>query len=186
MLEMMRSELMFVVDAFTSKVFGGNPAAVVPLPQWLSDDVMQSVAAENNLSETAFFVERDGVYHLRWFTPRFEVNLCGHATLASAFTIFTQLGFGGDVITFDTRSGRLEVRRSGNRLEMNFPAFPPQPVDDVPADLLLGLGGAPESVLMGGEDYIAVFTEESQVRDLQPDLARLEEIEGRGVAITAP
>jgi PhzF family phenazine biosynthesis protein len=181
-----RTELLYQVDAFASEVFGGNPAAVCPLPAWLDDGVMQAIAAENNLSETAFFVGENGRYHLRWFTPRAEVKLCGHATLASAFVIFTQLGYEGETVSFDTLSGRLKVRRDGDLLVMDFPSYPPVEDDDPPAALLLGLGAQPSSVLQGGEDYIAVYEDEAVVRDLRPRLERFEELGVRGVAVTAP
>lgn len=181
----MRSELLFQVDAFASRVFGGNPAAVCPLPAWLDDDLMQAIAAENNLSETAFFVGDNGTYQLRWFTPRAEVKLCGHATLASASVIFNQLGYEGDTILFDTLSGRLEVRREGDLLVMNFPAYPPTQVEDLPAALLLGLGQPPDAVLYGADDYFAVYEDEETIRTLRPNLERFEELDSRGVAITA-
>jgi PhzF family phenazine biosynthesis protein len=181
-----RTEILYQVDAFASEVFRGNPAAVCPLHAWLEDGVMQAIAAENNLSETAFFVGEGGKYHLRWFTPRAEVKLCGHATLASAFVIFTQLGYEGETVSFDTLSGRLDVRREGDVLVMDFPAYPPLEVDDPPAALLLGLGTPPSAVLQGGEDYIAVYEDETVVRDLGPRLERFEELASRGVAVTAP
>lgn len=182
----MRTQLLFQVDAFASEVFSGNPAAVCPLPAWLPDDLMQAIAAENNLSETAFFVGEGGVYRLRWFTPRAEVKLCGHATLASAFVIFTQLGYEGETIAFNTLSGRLEVRREGDLLVMDFPSYPPAEVDDPPAALLLGLGNPPQTVVYAADDYVAVYPGEATVRSLHPNLARFEELDSRGVAITAP
>jgi PhzF family phenazine biosynthesis protein len=181
-----RTELLYQVDAFASEVFRGNPAAVCPLPAWLDDDLMQRIAAENNLSETAFLVGSDGLYRLRWFTPRAEVKLCGHATLASAFVIFTQLGYGGEIVRFDTLSGRLEVRRDGDLRVMNFPSYPPEEVEDPPAALLLGLGTPPSAVLFGADDYFAVYEDEAAVRALRPNLDRFEELESRGVAVTAP
>lgn len=181
-----KTELLFQVDAFTSRIFRGNPAAVCPLPAWLDDDLMQAVAAENNLSETAFFVGEYGLYHLRWFTPRAEVKLCGHATLASAFVLFTQLGYEGDTVLFDTLSGRLEVRRDGDLLEMNFPSYPPAEVEDPPTALLLGLGQPPLAVLHGADDYFAVYEDEETIRALRPKLERFEELDSRGVAVTAP
>ncbi len=182
----MRTEILYQVDAFASEIFRGNPAAVCPLPDWLDDGIMQAIAAENNLAETAFFVGEDGEYQLRWFTPRAEVKLCGHATLASAFVLFTQLGYNGEKVLFDTLSGRLEVRREGDLLVMDFPSYPPVEDDDPPAALLLGLGIQPSSVLQGGEDYIAVYEDEAAVRDLHPRLERFEELATRGIAVTAP
>ena len=124
----------FQIDAFTDTVFGGNPAAVCPLESWLDDTTLQAIAAENNLSETAFFVAANGIYDLRWFTPLAEVDLCGHATLASAYVVFRHLRRGADAVAFDTRSGRLEVSRCADDLVMDFPALAAHPV--TPADLV--------------------------------------------------
>lgn len=178
--------MLFQVDAFASEAFRGNPAAVCPLPSWLDEATMQAIAAENNLSETAFFVEEDGAYHLRWFTPRAEVKLCGHATLASAFVLFTQLGYEGHTILFDTLSGRLQVRRENDLLVMDFPSYPPAELDDPPAALLLGLGVPPITVVEAADDYFAVYEDEAAIRALHPNLERFEELESRGVAVTAP
>ncbi|NVJ91126.1 MAG: PhzF family phenazine biosynthesis protein [Methylocystaceae bacterium] len=117
----------YQADAFTDKVFEGNPAAVIPLENWLDDALLQTIAAENNLSETAFFVKNDTGFHLRWFTPKVEVPLCGHATLASAFVIFNELGYDKDAIHFETKSGELVVKRKDNGFSMDFPAAPPTP-----------------------------------------------------------
>ena len=117
----------YQVDAFTSEVFHGNPAAIVPLTAWLPDQTMQAIAAENNLAETAFFVETGpGRYHLRWFTPEVEVDLCGHATLAAAFVLFHHLGVTASAVTFDSRSGPLVVARDDAELTLDFPARPPR------------------------------------------------------------
>lgn len=113
------------VDAFASRLFGGNPAAVCPLDAWLPDDQLQAIAAENNLSETAYFVRNGDRYRLRWFTPKVEIDLCGHATLATAFVLFNTPGFTGDTLAFDTQSGELLVRREGDLLSLDFPARPP-------------------------------------------------------------
>src|SRR3954468_22912373 len=112
----------FQVDAFTTRMFGGNPAGVVPLDRWLDYDVMQSIATENNIAETAFFVPGPDRFHLRWFTPTIEMDLCGHATLASAWVLFEKLGLKGDGVSFDTRSGLLVVEKRGDLLAMNFPS----------------------------------------------------------------
>jgi PhzF family phenazine biosynthesis protein len=181
-----RTELLFQVDAFASEIFRGNPAAVCPLSDWLDDDLMQAIATENNLAETAFFVGDRGLYSLRWFTPRAEVKLCGHATLASAYVLFTQLGYEGDTVLFDTLSGRLEVRRDSDLLVMNFPSYPPAEVEDLPSALLLGLGQPPTAVLHAAGDYFAVYEDEEAIRALRPNLERFEELDSRGVAITAP
>jgi PhzF family phenazine biosynthesis protein len=174
----------YQVDAFTSRVFEGNPAAVCPLDSWLGDDVLQAIAQENNLSETAFFVPAEKGFRLRWFTPVTEVDLCGHATLASAHVIFNILGYPDCSVSFDTRSGELKVDRNGELLEMNFPAVPPKPCD-TPSRLIDGLGQRPREVL-GADDYIAVFDSESIIRSISPDFVNLHELDLRGVIITAP
>ncbi|HPK65435.1 MAG TPA: PhzF family phenazine biosynthesis isomerase, partial [Thermoanaerobaculia bacterium] len=132
----------YQVDAFTERPFGGNPAAVVPLAAWLPDELLQAIAEENNLSETAFYVPRGPAYELRWFTPAAEVDLCGHATLATAHVLFTHEHASGDAVTFHTRSGDLVVRRSATALEMDFPARVPAPVDPPPR-LVEALGVTP-------------------------------------------
>src|SRR5205085_2613383 len=136
---------LYQVDAFTSRVFAGNPAAVCPLDYWLDDAVLQSIAAENNLAETAFFVREDDGYRLRWFTPTREVDLCGHATLASAHVLFEVLGIPDASITFASRSGPLHVTRDGARLVLDFPARPSTPIE-IPGDLVAALGRRPREV----------------------------------------
>ena len=178
---------LFQVDAFAAQVFGGNPAAVCPLDAWLPETLMQSIAAENNLSETAFFVpegEEGGNYGLRWFTPQKEIDLCGHATLASAHVLFEHLGFAGERLDFSTRSGILSVSRAGNVLALNFPAKTVEPCA-APAALIEGLGAVPCEV-HGGRDYLAVFASEEDVRALSPDPRRLAELDRHGVIVTAP
>lgn len=175
----------YQIDAFTDQVFGGNPAAVVPLSSWLPDDLMQKIALENNVSETAFFVPRDDAFEIRWFTPASEVNFCGHATLASAFVIF-DLEPRTNLITFETkRVGRLGVKR-GEQLEMDFPAIPLEVVSDPPQDLLEGLRMQPQTVLKSFEDYFAVYDDEPTVLEIRPDFALLERLHPFGVVITAP
>jgi PhzF family phenazine biosynthesis protein len=174
----------YQIDAFAQNVFQGNPAAVCPLQHWLDDAVLQAIASENNLSETAFFVATGSRYELRWFTPVAEVDLCGHATLASAYVLFELLGHAQPAITFATRSGELIVTRRGERLAMDFPTRRPRRCA-VPAALIAGLGLTPIEVL-AAEDYIAVLEHEQQVRELQPDLSLLSTLDLRGVAITAP
>lgn len=173
----------YQVDAFASRV-EGNPAAVCPLDSWLGDDVLQAIAQENNLSETAFFVPTKKGFHLRWFTPVVEVELCGHATLASAHVIFNILGYPKPSVTFDTRSGELVVARNCEEMEMNFPAIPPKPYG-LPSRLIDGLGLRPKEVLAAA-DYIAVFDCETVIRSISPDFAKLRELDLRGVAVTAP
>ncbi|HET9408359.1 MAG TPA: PhzF family phenazine biosynthesis protein [Candidatus Sulfotelmatobacter sp.] len=179
---------LFQVDAFTNRKFHGNPAAVCPLTEWLDDEVLLAVAAENNLSETAYFVAEDGGYRLRWFTPRSEVNLCGHATLASAFVLLTILQPERQDVSFSTRSGKLTVRRDGNWLRMDFPALVPWECVDPPAALLKGLGLRKDqaSVLQLKDNFFVVYRSEDNVRSLQPDLAQLETLHPAGVCVTAP
>ncbi len=162
---------LYQIDAFTSRVFGGNPAAVCPLDEWLDDATMQAIARENNLSETAFFVEAGDHFDLRWFTPTAEVDLCGHATLATAYLLFNELEVGGDAVHFETRSGRLTVRRDGETLAMDFPAMPPEP-GPVPDGLAEAMGHAPAEVL-GKVNCVAVYESEAEVRALEPDIGKL-------------
>jgi PhzF family phenazine biosynthesis protein len=174
---------LYQIDAFTSKVFSGNPAAVCPLEGWLNDGLMQSIAMENNLSETAFFVPLDQGYHIRWFTPAAEVDLCGHATLASAYSIFTYIDTSRNQVTFKSRSGPLTVAKQGDLLAMDFPAQPPSACDPS-AQLVKALGASPLEVLRS-EDYFVVLPAEKDVRDLQPDMGLLGKVDLRGVIVTA-
>lgn len=174
----------YEVAAFTSKPFGGNPAGVCLLPAWLPDATLQSIAAENNLAETAFLVPCGGDYELRWFTPELEIDLCGHATLASAFVLFTEAGFKGDTIRFHSKSGVLGVSRVGGVLELDFPSRPPLPCA-VPDALVRGLGQTPIQVLKS-RDYFAVFASEADVRSLKPDFGALATLDALGIIATAP
>jgi PhzF family phenazine biosynthesis protein len=174
---------LYQVDAFTDRLFAGNPAAVCPLDRWLDDSSLQAIAEENNLSETAFFVPTARGFHLRWFTPVREVDLCGHATLASAHVLFRHLRFESASILFETRSGDLIVERQGKWLVMDFPASVPTPCA-APAALIEGLGLAPREVL-AAEDYIAVLESEAAVRSLVPDQSLLGRLDRRGVCVTA-
>lgn len=174
----------YQVDAFTDKVFGGNPAAVVPLSSWPDDSLLQAIAEENNLSETAFFVSTEKAFQLRWFTPLKEVDLCGHATLATAHVIFEILGYSKQVITFETRGGALFVQKKGARLEMNFPARQPT-LCELSETLAKALGQRPIEVL-AADDYLAVFDSEATVRAITPNQALLGQLDLRGVIITAP
>jgi predicted PhzF superfamily epimerase YddE/YHI9 len=174
----------FQVDAFASRVFVGNPAAVMPLEAWLDDATLQSIAVENNLSETAFLVRHGPDYDLRWFTPGFEIDLCGHATLASAFIVFTQLEPLREAVTFHTRSGPLVVTRDGDRLVMDFPSRPPVACD-TPEGLVRGLGRAPLQTLRS-RDLLAVFEREEDVLALRPDMQAIEALGVVGVIATAP
>lgn len=174
----------YQVDAFAASVFEGNPAAVCPLESWLEDELLQAIAEENNLSETAFFVPSEEGFELRWFTPVSEVDLCGHATLATAHIIFEVLGFTQPSITFETRSGDLFVKKRGQQLEMDFPACPPAPCK-MPEGLVQGLGHQPVEVL-AADDYLAVFDSEATIRAITPDHALLRQLDLRGVIVTAP
>ncbi len=183
---------LYQVDAFASEVFGGNPAAVCPLERWLDERLMQAIAAENNLAETAFFVRRPGGgragdvrdYDIRWFTPAAEVDLCGHATLASAYAVLHYLEPGRASVTFHSRSGPLVVERGGDLLAMEFPSRPPDPCAP-PAGLAEALGAAPRETLTS-RDLLAVFASEEEVRALRPDLERVRGLGVFGVIVSAP
>ena len=174
----------FQVDAFTGKIFGGNPAAVCPLKKWLDNSLMQSIALENNLSETAFFVREESGYRIRWFTPVAEVDLCGHATLASAFVIFNYLNTSVKEVSFNSHSGLLKVSHSDDGfLSMDFPSLSPKPCI-LPDALLKGLGMEPVETLYS-EDYMAVFPEPADIIALKPDMMMLRKLDLRGVIVTA-
>jgi len=175
---------LYQVDAFTDAVFGGNPAAVCPLESWLPDDTLQAIATENNLSETAFFVPEGDAFRLRWFTPGAEIDLCGHATLATADVIFRHFRPDETTVRFDTRSGRLTVERVGHELALDFPMFKANPIS-LTAELGRALGIEPREVYQD-MDCMAVLGSEAEVRGVNPDMGLLEQIEGRGVIITAP
>ena len=174
---------MYQIDAFASELFKGNPAAVCPLDEWLPDEVMQSIAEENNLSETAFFVAADHGFHIRWFTPKSEVDLCGHATLASAYVLFRVLGHPEDRIDFESRSGILTVTQDDDWLTLDFPAQPPVPCD-IPEEIVRAFHAAPKECLKS-EDLLVVFERESVVRSANPDFSQLMKLDLRGVIITA-
>lgn len=178
----------FQVDAFSNQLFKGNPAAVVPLEQWLEESLMQSIAAENNLAETAFFVQNEyGSFDLRWFTPTQEVPLCGHATLASAYILFNELGYQEEEICFQSQSGELRVSRSGETLQLNFPSLSYKEVKP-PVELLRGLSIPPTRVLIVEDDpnYFAVYDDAQQVVDVVPELDSLASLHPYGVVVTAP
>ncbi len=171
------------IDAFASKLFEGNPAAVCPLDEWIDDKMMQSIAGENNLSETAFFVPKGYGYHIRWFTPTSEVDLCGHATLASAFVLFNILGYKKDKIEFDSKSGLLTVTKDIDLLIMDFPAKPPVPCE-IPNEIVKAFNNVPIECLKS-EDLIVVFEREIDIKSANPDLEQLKKLKFRGVLITA-
>lgn len=180
----MTSIPLYQLDAFTDRPFGGNPAAVCPLDEWLPDDVMQAIALENNLSETAFYVSEGDGFRLRWFTPKIEVDLCGHATLATGALILEKLEPGRDAVSFETRSGTLGVRRDGDMLVMDFPALPAKDVD-MPAGLADALGKAPVRFMRAVKN-MAVFDSETDVREVNPDFDYIAAMEGMGLIVTAP
>ena len=176
----------YQVDAFTDHRFGGNPAAVCPISDWPSDEMLQNIAAENNLSETAYFKQTGDTFHLRWFTPATEVELCGHATLASAHVLFNEMGYSREEVLFDTLSGRLSVKRSDEGLTMNFPVSITEKVH-APAILFEALGLPPmEENVFKSDDYMIVLESEQDVTDLNPDYRLLKEVDARGVIVTAP
>jgi PhzF family phenazine biosynthesis protein len=173
----------FEVDAFANKPFEGNPAGICPLKTWLPEATMQSIAAENNLAETAFFVPRGDDYDLRWFAPEVEIDLCGHATLASAFVLSTELGRKANLVRFHTKSGVLTVTRNGDVSTLDFPSRPPKPCT-VPEGLLRGLGKTPITVLKA-RDYFALYDSADDVRSLKPDFTLLGQLDEK-VIVTAP
>lgn len=174
----------YQVDAFSGEVFRGNPAAVCPLEDWLPDPVLQAIGAENNLSETAFIRRGAQGWDLRWFTPVVEVDLCGHATLASGYVVFEFLDPGRETVTFHSRSGPLGVSRAGDLLTLDFPVMPAEPRQG-PDRLAQALGAQPVETLKA-RDMMAVFQSEEEVRALQPDMEALQSLACRGVIATAP
>ena len=189
----------YEVSAFTTNPFGGNPAGVCPLDVWLPDSVLLGIAANNNLAETAFVVPAgsSGIlppvssiqhhgnnFELRWFTPTVEMDLCGHATLAAASVLFNERGLPGSEVRFHSRSGVLTVARRGDLLTLDFPSRPPAPSEASPA-LIRGLGATPKEVFKA-RDYLAVFSDEAEVRALKPDFAALKTLDCLGIIATAP
>jgi len=175
----------FQVDAFTSRRFSGNPAAVVVLDRFPVEDVLQAVAAENNLPESAFLVADNGDYQIRWFTPTVEVPLCGHATLASAAVVMERVEHGREVVVFHSASGPLTVRRSGTGYVMDFPRRTLEPVA-MPPELPSALGATPVEVVWDGSNFLALLATAEIVRNLDPDLAAIEKLARSGVIVTAP
>jgi PhzF family phenazine biosynthesis protein len=174
----------YQVDAFTDRLFGGNPAGVCPLSEWLPAETMQKIAQENNQAETAFYVRGGSRHAIRWFTPAVEVDLCGHATLAASHVIFNIEGFSGPRIEFDSRSGLLSVRRDGERLTLDFPADEFASVE-APELLMRGLGAAPAEAFKGKTDYLLVFDSAEAVAGMKPDFGLLARVPARGVIVTA-
>ncbi|MET3981528.1 PhzF family phenazine biosynthesis protein [Mucilaginibacter sp. UYP25] len=176
----------YQADAFTNKLFGGNPAAVCPLDEWLPDETMQKIALENNLAETAFFVKNENRYLLRWFTPELEIDLCGHATLASAHILFTELGYVNGTIYFDTiKAGTLAVKRDGDKYSMDFPSRLPFAAD-IPEGLVEALGGKKPKEVLRSRDYMLVYETEEDIMEIIPDHSALAKINTLGVIVTAP
>ncbi len=176
----------YIVNAFTKDLFGGNPAAVCPLQEWLPDELMQSLAAQNNLSETAFIIEEDDHFRIRWFTPTKEVELCGHATLASAHIFYTELAHAKSEIWFESLSGMLKVaRKNANTYTLDFPANPPESVSEVPEDLFKSLGIDAGQVYKSAFDYMVVLPSQQIIETLKPDFSSLAKIKARGVITTS-
>ncbi|HUI72572.1 MAG TPA: PhzF family phenazine biosynthesis protein [Spirochaetia bacterium] len=175
---------LYQVDAFTGKLFSGNPAAVCPLEQWLPVELMRNIARENNLSETAFVVPEGNDFWIRWFTPSVEVDLCGHATLASGHVYFHHRQFPGNEIRFHSRSGLLRVRRQNDLLTLDFPADPATKIELFP-ELTAGFNIKPKEGYRGKTDFLLVYEDESQIADLAPDFRAIAKVDARGVIVTA-
>lgn len=173
----------FQVDAFAGEPFRGNPAAVVPLESWLPAETMLRIAAENNLAETAFFVKNDDGYDLRWFTPTVEIDLCGHATLASAYVLYELLGETADILKFQTKSGQLTVEKKDDLLVLDFPSRPAEPCE-LPEGLVEAIGKKPKEILRS-RDYLMVYESEEEVRAIKPNFAALLNIPTHAVIVTA-
>ncbi|GAA4447971.1 PhzF family phenazine biosynthesis protein [Nibrella saemangeumensis] len=178
---------LYQLDAFTDQLFAGNPAAVCPLTDWLADEQMQRIAAENNLAETAFYVRTDQGYHIRWFTPAVEVDLCGHATLAAAYVIFfLEDKPDTDHIFFDSRSGTLKVCREGDWLTLDFPADPVNKPPLLPPALASSFDIKPAEVYKGKTDFLLVYEKQEDIEELMPDMRELSTVPARGIIVTAP
>ncbi|MBS1609646.1 MAG: PhzF family phenazine biosynthesis protein [Bacteroidetes bacterium] len=176
---------LYQVDAFTNKLFGGNPAAVVPLKGWIDEGLMQQLAMENNLAETVFFVPVKDEFDIRWFTPVLEINLCGHATLASAFVLYNFLGYEKPKLTFNSKSGKLLIEKEGNNFKMDFPSWKPQKINEYPANLQSALGVEEIVAVYKYRDLLVELNTEEEVRNIQPDFTALKKM-GEKVIITAP
>ena len=173
----------YQIDAFAEKIFQGNSAAIFPLDEWLPDDVLQNIAQENNLSETAYFIKEGDGYRIRWFTPTVEVDLCGHATLACAYVIFEILGLENDAILFHSKSGELKVTRKEDLIELDFPKSTISKCE-IPPEITKAFGKKPLEVWRS-DDYIAVYTNEADIVSLSPDFNILSQLECRGVIATS-
>ncbi len=176
----------YQVDAFTSKLFSGNPAAVCPLEKWLPDETLQNIAAENNLAETAYFVKKDNQYEIRWFTPAVEVDLCGHATLASAKVLYDFENYKGDEIEFySPRSGVLKVTRSGDKFTLDFPTDKFERAELSP-EIIACFNSQPVEAFRGKTDLMLVFNTEEQIKKIIPHFSAMMKIKARGIIVTAP
>lgn len=176
----------YQIDTFTDKVFSGNPAAVCPLDKWLDPSLMQNIAMENNLAETAFYVKSGNEYQIRWFTPTVEVDLCGHATLAAAYVLFNFENHAEAEICFlSPRSGKLIVTKQGEDLTLNFPSDAPEPVE-LTRELTAGFNLKPVEAYKGKTDYMLVFENELQIEELLPSIDLIAKVEARGIIVTAP
>jgi PhzF family phenazine biosynthesis protein len=175
----------YQVDAFANKVFSGNPAAVCPLDKWLSDDILQNIAMENNLAETAFYVKQEELYHIRWFTPTVEVDLCGHATLASAFVLFNYENHKENIIHFfSPRSGLLTVTKNGEFLTLNFPTDIVEPIE-LTEEITGCFNSNPKLAFRGKTDYLCIFENDDEIRELIPSFNRISKLKARGLIVTA-
>lgn len=176
---------LYQVDAFAEEIFEGNPAAVIPLKEeWLPDETMQKLAVENNLSETAFFIKKDDCYHIRWFTPEAEVDLCGHATLATSHVMFHHLKYADESICFQSKSGTLRVKKEDNLLVLNFPASKIE-AKYIPTGLKKAFGIHPQVCYKGREDLMLIFKNENDIANLKPDFTKIMEATSRGIICTA-
>lgn len=173
----------YQIDAFADEVFKGNPAAVCPLERWIDESVMQKIAVENNLSETAFFVKKENSYEIRWFTPEYEIDLCGHATIASAYVIFNFLEEGKKEIEFGSKSGTLKVKNENGKLWLDFPARAPE-ISEIDENLINGVGKISTKILKS-RDYFMVYENEDDIRSITPDFATLAKVNAVGVIVTA-
>ena len=176
---------MYQVDAFATQLFKGNPAAVIPLNEWISEELMQNIAMENNLAETVFFVPNGDDFDIRWFTPEAEINLCGHATLASAFILYDYLGYKKEKIVFHSKSGPLQVERQDGVIKLDFPSWRPERMEEYPPGLRSSLGHPQRTAVYYDRDFIVELMNEEAVKNCQPDFTLMKKIKGN-VMITAP
>lgn len=176
---------LYQIDAFADKLFTGNPAAVIPLDKWIDESLMQQLAMENNLAETAFFVPKENDFEIRWFTPALEINLCGHATLASAYVLFNFLEYKKDSITFHSKSGPLVVTRKADLLNMDFPSWKPELITEYPSELLTSLGNPEIAGVYSNREYLVELMNEEAVKKCTPDFSLMKKVD-KMVIITAP